>query len=201
MDLGSLRLGAAALASVAAALGIAGLAAVGLVSWARTRPLRTGHPPVPGTLRADGDGTRPTSRATLLAGAAGMALAITGLVALLPGAPPVPFLGSSRLPAVLVVTGGGFVALTGLVWRVTSLATTPEDLSVGYAWRRPARIAWSGVERLRPPATPLGGWRILGQARHLTLMPSDMFGHEEVLGLLVRRAGLRFDGRAWVREP
>jgi hypothetical protein len=199
MDLGSQRLGAVALAS--AALTMAGLAAVGLVSWARTGPLRTGHPPVHGTLHADGDGTRPTSRTTVLAGAAGMALAIAGLAALLPGASSGPFLGSSRLPAVLAATGGGFVALTGLVWRVTSLATTPEDLCVGYAWRRPARIAWSGVKRLQPPATPLGGWRILGQAGHLTLMPSDLLGHEEVLGLLVRRAGLRFDGRAWVRGP
>ena len=201
MDIGSLRFGAIVLAGAATALGTLGLAVVGLASWVRTSPLRTGRGPVPGGGELEGIDRRPTSRTTFVAGGTGLAVAVAGLVALLTGDPRIGVLQSSRVLPGLAATAGGFVAFTGLAWRVTSLAVDLDALTVGYARRRPDRLAWSEVRRLRPPRTPLSGWQIAGEARDLTLMASDLFGHEDLLAVLARRAGLRFDGRAWVREP
>jgi hypothetical protein len=97
------------------------------------------------------------------------------------------------------VAAGGFVLVSGLVARVTRLSSLPDRVVVRRAalGDREARLA--RVVRVVPPRWPVGAWRILGDERAISLMPSDLLGAEEALAGLVRGAGLRFDGRTWRR--
>jgi hypothetical protein len=94
-----------------------------------------------------------------------------------------------------------FVAITGSVARVTGFHLGQEKLVVLFAGRPARSVAWSSLLALRPPASPFGGWRLTdARGTRWSLMPSDLFGHEEILELIVVRARLRFDGRAWIRS-
>ncbi len=189
------------LATALLAVGLAtALLAVDLVSWRRTRPMRRGTPLAapPGMERGPGPPrTAPadggcTSLATTLAAAVGAATALAG-GSLAPGRP---------LRAALAAAGA-FVAAAGVVWRVTRIEWDERHLRVGYAGRGPRIVAWGQLTALRPPRSPLGGWRLETgrEGRHAgpVLMASDLLGHEAVLAAAILHAGLRFDGRSWSR--
>jgi hypothetical protein len=98
-----------------------------------------------------------------------------------------------------MIAGGAFIAVAGSVARVTGIRVTDDALVISFAARPPLLRRWTDICGLWPPATPVGGWRVtVAGGRGATLMPSDLFGHEEVLALIVRRGRLRFDGRKWV---
>jgi len=160
------------------------LAAIGLVSWRRTKSLRSGRRARSQRLPVHA----PTSRLTALAGWAGIAAALWGGISLTDHA----VLGLALL------AGGGFIVLAGFWARVTAIEGSPAGLSIRYARRRAFTATWPECRALRPPSTPLGGWRIECVRSARTLMPSDLWRHEHVLDSIVRAAGLRFDGRAWV---
>lgn len=106
------------------------------------------------------------------------------------------------MEAVSLIPIGIFITVAGSVARVTGLCTDDDGLVVLFARRPPFRACWSELRALRPPGSPLGGWRLTGvRGGHSTLMPSDLFGHEEQLEAIVIRAALRFDGRIWSRDP
>jgi hypothetical protein len=102
------------------------------------------------------------------------------------------------MQAVILAATGAFIALAGWVARVTGLRADDDGLIILFARRPPFGVSWSEVRELKPPTSPVGGWR-LTDARGVrsTLMPSDLFGHEELLETIVVRAGLQFDGRIW----
>jgi hypothetical protein len=165
----------------------ASLVAIGFVSWRRTGSLRRGIVP-----RARDPTARisfSSSRTTRLAALAGMAALAWGATVA----------GANAIQAVPLIAGGGVVALSGFAARVTEIRAGHERLVILFARRRPFVAPWSDVQGLCPPGTPIGGWRVTtGGGSRTTLMPSDLFGHEELLPLIVRRTGLRFDGRAWI---
>lgn len=177
------------------ALAACGLAAVGMVSWRRTAPLRRAlaHParnpthrdrPVEGRGPVPpGPGRHGTSPSTFLAAAAGGAIGLGGLVlALSERGPP-------RLGLAIAALGAGVVG-GGLTARVTALEVGRTALVVRYALRRPFVLSWVSCTAVRPPRWPLGGWRLLGPAGSRTLMPSDLLGLEGVLTTLVERTDL-----------
>lgn len=102
--------------------------------------------------------------------------------------------------AVLAIWGGA-VAISGVRSRVTGLSADREGFVVRYAARRPVVFPWGDWLVLRPPRWPLGGWVLVGRTARRTLMPSDVLGQEQALESIVAFAGLRHDGRAWVRAP
>jgi hypothetical protein len=166
---------------------IAALFAVGYVSWRRTRGIRrgrqaTGAPP-------DSISAR-TSRWTWLAGWAGVTASGWGAV-----------VGVTRPAGLGLLAGGVFVALAGAWARVRSIVADPIGLQVRAANGAEFSLAWSELLALRPPRTPLAGWRFHGRSASRTLMPSDLWGIEAVLELAVKRAGLKFSGRRWSAGP
>jgi hypothetical protein len=179
------RLGLIVLSAVWVTL-FGGLVVVGISSWRRTAPLRLGGPqPPPRAMRTL------SSPSTRLAGATGGAAFLWGLLVVRSGRP----LGA--------VAGlwGAVVAVSGVRSRVTGLSVDRDGFVVRYASRGPFSMAWNDWVTLRPPRWPLGGWVLVGRAGRRTLMPSDLWGQEQSLGSIVGFAGLRFDGRAWVRGP
>src|SRR5205814_390852 len=70
---------------------------------------------------------------------------------------------------------------------------------IRYARSPPHAVPWAGFVALRPPRWPMGGWRLDASAGSRSLMPSDLWGNEDVLDAIVERAGLTFDGRSWSR--
>lgn len=174
------------LASVSAAVFFfwcAALALIGLVSWRRTAGLRRGYlgsraPPTPASI--------PTSWVTHIAGLAGVAAFAWGV---------------SLAPSGLVIlAGGAFVAFAGFRSRVTRIETCPRGVTVAYALKRSFHLSWRDLVALRPPGTPVSGWRLLGRRGARTLMPSDLWGHEDLLRSAVAAAGLDFVGGRWVRR-
>jgi len=168
---------------------VTALVLVGLVSWKRTRSIRRGTIPFPAdTPRA---GSFKSSKTTLLAGLAGVSAIAWGVVA---G-------GRGGIEALLLVASGTFIAVAGSVARVTGMLAGHEGILVHFAARSPFRARWGEIHGLRPPGTPVGGWRLAAAGETgTTLMPSDLFGHEELLAEIVARSGLSFDGRRWVRD-
>jgi hypothetical protein len=174
---------AAGLASLVGAL-----IALDVRSWRRTRGLRQGLASGPPDEAAIVHAR--TSRATLLPGWIGVTLAWTGLAGWIDHA------AMSWRVCVALAAGGAVVAVTGFRSRVTSLALSDEGLVVGYAHRRPVVVPWTRCGRLIPPRWPPGGWRLVPGPM---LMASDVWGHEILLGDIVARAGLAFEGGRWVR--
>jgi hypothetical protein len=105
-----------------------------------------------------------------------------------------------RTTHVVLALGGVLVAVSGFTARVTSVEVAGSGLTARYAARRPFELSWSDLRALQPPRWPLGGWRLIGDKEHRTLMPSDLLGHEWVLAAVIDRAGLRFARREWGRE-
>ena len=103
------------------------------------------------------------------------------------------------LRAALLASGALIVGF-GTSGRVAGLSAGPEGLTISYAVPSAFVLGWDQIRELRPPRTPLGGWRILGSSSARTLMPSDLLGKEEFLCRIAGRAGLAFDGRTWGRE-
>jgi hypothetical protein len=170
------------------------LAAIGVVEWVRTGPLRRGRGG--GDLRREAipsPAREATSVATYLPAATGMAvMAMGGSVA------------ASSAPAVAALAlalSGATVASLGLLGRVTEMRAGWEGLTILYAGRSAFSMAWAQCEQVRGPRWPLGGWRIRradGAAR--TLMPSDLLGREWFIRAAIHGAGLHFDGRDWRRR-
>jgi hypothetical protein len=132
-----------------------------------------------------------SSKTTLLAAMAGAAAVVWGATA-----------AGRPLEAIPLIPGGAVVGIAGSIARVTRIRFGNDHLEILFAVRRSFIASWSDIRSLRPPGTPLGGWRLtMACGAQTTLMPSDLFGHEELLGLIVRGAGLRFDGRAWISDP
>lgn len=102
--------------------------------------------------------------------------------------------------AVVLVTVGAVVAVSGLTARVVAFEVEDAGLVVRYAARPSFELLWSDCVELRPPRTPLGGWRVIGVDRSRTLMPSDVLGNAWVLEAVVVRSGLLFRDRSW-RSP
>jgi hypothetical protein len=100
----------------------------------------------------------------------------------------------------LAVGGAGcLIAVSGFRSRVRALGVRGPDLVVLRAGRPPFVLAMEAVTTLQPPRMPLGGWTVRAGARRITLMPSDLWGNEDVLDVLA--GAIRFDpGRQrWVR--
>lgn len=182
----------------AAASAVTALIVVDVVSWGRTRPLRTGHPPPrAGPSRSDAGaasvgasrsaGSSPT---TFLAGAA-------GLVAMAYGLTSGPGAGWAS-PVCLLA--GAFVGVTGLAGRVRMVEAGDQGLVVHYAGRPPWRVPWTRISGLGAPSTPVGGWRLVADGRSRTLMPSDLLSNEWVLVAVIQAAGLSFTGGRWERS-
>jgi hypothetical protein len=166
---------------------VAGLVAVGLMSWTRTRSIRSGTIPLEAGLPKAGSFR--SSRTTLVAALAGVSAIAWGAAAAV----------RSGIEALLLVAGGTFIAVAGSVARVTGVHAGDEGLLVHFAARAPFHARWAEIHTLRPPGTPVGGWRLAAAGgTGTTLMPSDLFGHEELLAEIVARSGLSFDGRRWV---
>jgi hypothetical protein len=166
---------------------VAVLLAVGVVSWFRTGPLRRGAIPQ----ARDPPETSSTSLATYLASMAGVAAAAWGAV--------VSVGGGQRTAGIPLVVAGLFIAVAGSAARVAGFGASALGLEVRFARGPRFGASWTELESLGPPRTPLGGWRLTTvHGVRSTLMPSDLLGHEDVLVLIVHRAGLRFDGRRWV---
>jgi len=167
------------------------LLAVGLGSWIRTAPIRRGE-----ILQArdpPGRASDSSSAATFLAAIAGVAAAAWGAIAAGEG---------QRTVGVFLVAAGLFIAAAGSVARVAGLRAGAEGFVVLFARRPPFAASWIEIAALRPPRSPLGGWRVTNlRGDRWTLMPSDLLGHEALLDLIVVRASLRFDGRSWSRYP
>jgi hypothetical protein len=176
---------------------VAALLAVDFVSWLRTRPLRRGA--ITQACDPPGNTSLVSSRTTLLATLAGMAaMASGGVVATASGGVAE---GGPSFIGIPLVAVGLFIAVAGSVARVTGFRARDDGLVVVFARRPPFRAPWAEVLSLKPPASPLGGWRVAdARGARSTLMPSDLFGHEDLLVLIVRRAGLRFDGRLWIQD-
>lgn len=180
---------AASAAALAFASAVAAVAAVGCGSWIRTGPLRRGHARAPDMRRRAGEGVRASSPTTWLAAASGVAAAIAAVLAT---GRPVPL-------RVAVLAAGAAIGWSGIRSRVTGLDVRLDALIVRRALRPPVVLPWDRIRSIRPPASPIGGWRLGTAGASIVLMPSDVRGNEDVLALAVRRAGLRFDGRAWSR--
>ncbi len=137
-----------------------------------------------------------TSALTVLPAVAGATLGLAGGASL-------AWPRAGRSPVVYVcIVAGILVTEVAIRKRVTSIELGPGAMTVLYARSPPSRLPWSGLRALRPARWPLGGWRFVSNGHELTLMPTDLWGLELVLELVILTAGLRFDGRAWVQgEP
>jgi len=102
---------------------------------------------------------------------------------------------------VIATVAGALVTASGIRSRVTELEVRDDALVVHRAFRQRVTLRWARLRSLTGPRIPLGGWRLRGEARSITLMPSDLLGHEAVLEVAIERAGLRFDGRRWSGPP
>lgn len=168
---------------------VAGLLAVDLVSWKRTASIRRST--IPHWADTPKAGSFRTSRTTLFAALAGVAAAAWGVAAAERGG----------IGSLVLVACGTFISVAGLVARVTEVRVGDDAFVVLFAGRSPFHARWAEILRLNPPGTPVGGWRLFAAGgKGTTLMPSDLFGHEEFLALIVDRSDLWFDGRGWVRN-
>lgn len=171
---------------------VASLLVVGVVSWRRTRALRRGvmsqAPDPPAALSFSSSGT------TFLAFLAGVAAMAWGAAT----AAEAVTAAEASIEAVCLATAGLFIAVAGWVGRVAQLQAGRDGLLIVFARRRPFSAAWPDIRAMEPPGTPIGGWRLTtATGIRSTLMPSDLFRHEEVLHLIALRADLWFDGRMW----
>gem|GEM_PF-1887863 len=182
---------AVAASAVAVMLCYLGLIVVGLRSWARTGLLRRGRPPPEALATAV---TR-TSRTTYLAALAGVSVVAWGVSAVAEGSSR----GPPTVVAVVVAMVGAGSAAAAVQARVAALEWSSRGLVVRYGRRAPFVLAWADCSALSPPRTPVGGWRVAGRHGRRTLMPSDLLGHEQLLAVVIRESGLRFDGRMWRR--
>jgi hypothetical protein len=174
------------LAAGLAGAGLAALWSVSLVGWTRTRPLRRGALPAAG----DRAGPAATSHATFLPGATGLFLMVAGVVGLA---------GGWGLGAVVLTAAGLAVAIAGFAARVDRLELRPEAFVIHYRARPSFVLPWDECRSLSSPRWPLGGWRVGGDPARI-LMPSDLLGHEDVLGTIIARAGLLYRGGVWIRS-
>jgi len=99
----------------------------------------------------------------------------------------------------VVVLGSAVAATDGVVSRVAAVGLSPGAFEVERAVARDQVARWTDVRELRPPRTPLSGWRILSTTGRISLMPSDLFGAENALGEIVRRSSLEFRLGRWRR--
>jgi hypothetical protein len=170
---------------------VAVLFAVDLVSWFRMGALRRGT--IPRAPNPPKHPECPSSVATFLASMAGLAAAAWGAVATAEG---------HRSVGGLLVMAGLFIAVAGSVGRVTGIRAGAEGFVVLFARRQPFTASWTEIAALRPPRSPVGGWRVTNiRGDRWTLMPSDLLGHEALLDMIIVRASLRFDGRSWSLYP
>jgi len=152
--------------------------------WRRLAPLRSGSacgpwpPPQAGS-----------SRTTWLAAVAGAAVIS---VAATEGARPAWLRGA-------LAAWGAFVLVAGIAGRVTAVVVSDDGVVVRRVFLPDRTIGSNEVRRIVPPRWPLGAWRIEGEMRACSLMPSDLRGAEAALAALVVNAGLRFRDGAWVR--
>ncbi len=167
----------------------AGLLAVGLASWRRTRALRTGSVPLLVPVRPFDGRSSPTTHLAAMGGLLLTALAARRVAA---GTNPVA-------PWVALTATGCFVLLSAVRSRVRSIAVSSDGISIGYASGRSTNIAWSDCRGLRPPRTPIGGWRLARPSGVVTLMPSDLLGLEAALASVVVLGGLAREGGRWSR--
>ena len=163
------------------------LAAIDLVSWRRTASLRSGQPSF----------TKSSPRGRLRSSSATFLAALGGTLALAWG---VGALAARRLEATPFLLAGAFVVATGLTSRVTGIDVDGAGLRIRYAAKRSHFVPWASLRSLYPPRTPLGSWRVDSGSNSVSLMPSDLFGHERVLDVAVILAALAFDGHAWRRR-
>jgi hypothetical protein len=171
------------------------LLVVGEISWARTAWLRRPHELTIAVERAIDTRTSPF---TLVPGFAGVLMGASGLI----GA-SAAVIGGRGPPAgwVVLAAAGALVAALGFGARVVRIYVADHGVTVGYGLRRPFDLRWEECSLLAPPRWPMGAWRVSGKVGHhdvaCRLMPTDLLGHEFVLGVVAARAGLVFDGRAW----
>ena len=169
----------------AAFTGLTGsLLLIGIRGWQRTRSLRCGR-----STQGPHSNREGSSVATRLAAWAGAAGVAWGAI----------FLGLGHVSGALVAAWGGAIALSGWRSRVTGLLVDRTGLWIRYARRTAFRVEWVDCRALRPPRSPVGGWTVITRSSRRMLMPSDVLGHEAALEAIVRGAGLRFDGSAWIR--
>jgi hypothetical protein len=172
----------------------AGLVALDLVSWHRIAPVRKGR-----IIRARDPPSDAfsfsCSRATFLPSVAGVAAMAWGLAWIHPAG------GGAFLLGLLQVAAGAFIVVAGLSGRVTGVRADRDGLVVTLARRPPFRASWDELQALVPPASPVGGWLLVdGHGKRSSLMPSDVWGQEDLLERIVVSAALRFDGRGWSRS-
>jgi len=139
-----------------------------------------------------------TSLLTFVPGLAGLLLGASALL----GASSEIIRGRDPPPGwVFVGVAGVLVAVLGLGARVASIQIDEYRLRVEYGWSRPFSLRWEECLRLAPPRWPMGAWRVSGRVGDhdvaCRLMPTDLLGHEFVLGVVAARAGLVFDGGGW----
>jgi hypothetical protein len=167
------------------------LVTLGSLSWRRSHGLRMGRPiREPGSARpGPAAELRPASGWTYVAGASGLAAAGCAIA----------WIAGGDVARLAVGGAGCLIAVSGFRSRVRALGLRGPDLVVLRAGRPPFVVALEAVTALEPPRTPLGGWTVRAGARRITLMPSDLWGNEDVLDLLA--GAIRFDpgGRWWVR--
>lgn len=181
-----------ALPALTGAATVAALFATGVASWHRTSALRRGTGRASGSRTIHVPGAHRTSRLTSLAAAAGAALLTVGIGQAL--------VSPHRwVLAAVSLTAGVFVARSGMHMRVTVIELGFHGMVIRYARSPPHPVPWIGLMALGPPRWPMGGWRLDASAGSRSLMPSDLWGNEEVLDAIVERAGLIFDGRSWSR--
>ena len=139
-----------------------------------------------------------TSLLTFVPGLAGLLLGASALL----GASSEIIRGRSPPTGwVFVGVAGVLVAVLGFGARVARLHIDDQGIRVEYGWSRPFSLRWEECLRLAPPRWPMGAWRVSGRVGDhdvaCRLMPTDLLGHEFVLGVVAARAGLVFDGGGW----
>jgi len=179
------------------------LVAADLLSWRRTAWIRPSRRrPFEPARTETGARPRPAPdpwpRGSLRSSPATFLAALAGVLALAWASAAGP---DHHVGAVAVAPWGAFVAASGLRARVTALDVQGAGLCIRYAAKPSFFVSWASLRSLRAPRTPLGGWRIDSVSGAVTLMPSDLFGHEGVLEAMVCLGVLTFDGRAWSRGP
>jgi hypothetical protein len=170
----------------AAAADVTALIVVDVVSWRRTRPLRTGHLP-PSAASVASSRPAGSSPTTFLAGGAGWLTMAYGLTAG-PG-------DGWASPACILA--GALIGVTGLAGRVRMVEAGEHGLAIHYAAHPPWRAPWTQISGLEAPSTPLGGWRLVVDGGSRTLMASDLLSNEWLLVAVIQAAGLSFTGTRW----
>ncbi len=139
-----------------------------------------------------------TSPLTLLPGVAGVLMVASAPVGMIS-----EITRGRGPPAGWVALGvaGALVAVLGFGARVVRIQVDGHGLRVEYGVMRTLDLFWEDCSRLASPRWPIGAWRVCGRVGQrevaCRLMPTDLLGHEFVLGVVAARAGLVFDGRAW----